>query len=162
MRDHFVPCERYPDDNGCLEHWVEAEFHYYLYTRREGKDTSCYLYAWQLKPHRAYVLGVFDTRSQALLFVDLHRGNPLKVPALITPLEQPRFVADGWHQPYVGVYRIGYKSYRVSRLEAGTGLHSVDFLDRYKVQHLGVFSEKESCLEVYSHFDTRLRGCSMC
>ncbi|WP_372831349.1 hypothetical protein [Pontibacterium sp.] len=162
MRDHFVPYARYPDDNGCLEHWGEADYHYYLYTRREGEDTSCYLYAWELQLQRAYVLGVFDTRSQALWFVELHRSNPLKVPALITPLEQPVFVSGVWHQPYEGVYRVGYKSYRVTRLEEGAGLNAVDFIDRYKVQHLGIFPEKESCLEVYSHFDTRLRGCSMC
>ncbi|WP_370280396.1 hypothetical protein [Pontibacterium sp.] len=162
MLDHFVPYTRYPHDNGCLEHWDEAEFHYYLYTRQEEGNTSCYLYAWQLNPQRAYVLGVFDTRAQALWFVELHRGNPLKIPALITPLAQPHFVSDSWYQPYEGVYRVGHKSYRVSRLEEAVGLYSVDFIDRYKVQHLGVFPEKESCLEVYSHFDTRLRGCSMC
>lgn len=162
MPDQFVPCERWPDNHGSLERWDEPEFHYYLYTRQEGVETSCYLYAWELKSQRAYVLGVFDTRPQALWFVELHRSNPLKVPVLITPLEQPMFVSGVWHQPYEGVYRVGYKSYRVTRLEEGEGLYSVDFIDRYKVQHLGIFSQKESCLHVYSHFDTRLRGCSMC
>lgn len=162
MLDLFVPYKRCPDSHGCLERWDEHEFHYYLYTQQEGVETSYYLYAWELQLQRAYVLGVFDTRPQALWFVALHRSNPLKVPALITPLAQPVFVSGAWHQPYEGVYRVGHKSYRVTHLDEGAGLHSVDFIDRYRVQHLGVFPEKESCLELYSHFDTRLRGCSMC
>lgn len=162
MLDLFVPYKRYTEVHGRLERWDEHEFHYYLYTLQEGAETSCYLYAWELQPQRAYVLGVFDTRSQALWFVELHRSNLLKVPALITSLEQPVFVSGVWHQPYEGVYRVGHKSYRVTCSGEETDLHSVDFIDRYKVQHLGVFPEKEGCLQVYSHFDARLRGCSMC
>ncbi len=111
-----------------------------------------------------WVLGVFDTFKQLQIFLALHNDNPLKVPALRLDQDWPvvkyqaRSLIDYPH--YSGVYRVGFKSYRVTQEIDG---YRVDYIDGYRVELLGVFeSEVEACLALYSHFDSRTRGCKIC
>ena len=111
-----------------------------------------------------WVLGVFDHFDQLQLFLALHHNNPLKVPALRIEQSWPvvkyqeQSLIDYPH--YSGVYRVGFKSYRVTQEIDG---YRVEYLDGYKAELLGVLSsEVEACLALYSHFDSRTRGCKMC
>jgi hypothetical protein len=111
-----------------------------------------------------WVLGVFDHFDQLQMFLALHNDNPLKVPALRIDQKWPAVnyqkstLIDYPH--YQGVYRVGFKSYRVSEEIDG---YLVDYIDGYKAEQLGVLeTEVEACLTLYSHFDSRTRGCKMC
>lgn len=123
-----------------------------------------YLYA--MSSEGVWVLGVFDTPGQADFFLALHNENPLMVPALLQAgmegdavrVEQGRFR----YPQYEGLYRVGFKSYRVDPDTDDASLKSLLYVDRYNSQGLGVLPEKEACLKIYSHFDGRLRGCKMC
>ncbi len=112
-----------------------------------------------------WVLGVFDSREQLQMFLALHTDNPLKVPALRIESSWPAVQFNEGelesYPTYQGVYRVGFKSYRVTPTESGTLL--VEYIDGYKAELLGEFQgEVEACLKVYSHFDARTRGCKMC
>ncbi|MEY3038237.1 MAG: hypothetical protein RL143_804 [Pseudomonadota bacterium] len=112
-----------------------------------------------------WVLGVFDTSEQLQMFLALHNDNPLKVPALRIESDWPVVsYTDANLESYAhyqGVYRVGFKSYRVTQTESETLL--VNYIDGYKSELLGEFNEEvEACLKVYSHFDARTRGCKMC
>lgn len=137
------------------------DWHYQrLLLERKG-ERFCYLYADQGRD--AWVLGVFDTPGQAEFFLALHNDNPLKVPALkLNTLAPAVRIEQGMlvYPHYVGVYRVGFKSYLVER--AGNTTMQAQYIDRYKTQMIGEGGEKEMCLAVYSHFDARLRGCKMC
>lgn len=131
--------------------------------------TQEYLYAegtleLGLPDRGVWVLGVFDHFDQLQLFLALHHNNPLKVPALRIEQSWPvvkyqeQSLIDYPH--YSGVYRVGFKSYRVTEEIDG---YRVEYLDGYKAELLGVLaSEVEACLALYSHFDSRTRGCKMC
>ncbi|KEA62848.1 hypothetical protein ADIMK_2957 [Marinobacterium lacunae] len=113
------------------------------------------------------MLGVFDTPGQVDFFLSLHTDNPLKVPALRQFDAGPgwlRLGRDGeLHYPhYSGVYQVGLKSYRVMPVAAQEGMFNASYGDRDHVDYLGQGSEKEVCLLVYGHFDSRLRGCKLC
>lgn len=135
------------------EYWrVACEGRWYLYARAAATAA----------PH---VLGVFDTAAQAELFLELHSFNPLKVPGLqVADGHWPPLWRDAQgqiqHLPYAGVYKVGLKSYRVDILEDGR--RALHYIDRYASQYLGEADEVDVCLLLYSHFDARLRGCSMC
>ncbi len=111
-----------------------------------------------------WVLGVFDHFEQLQHFLALHNDNPLKVPALRIEQSWPVVV---YHEQslldfprYSGVYRVGFKSYRVTQEPGG---YPVEYVDGYKAELLAVLeSEVEACLVLYSHFDSRTRGCKMC
>jgi len=136
---------------------------------RLALPTQEYLYAegaleLGLSDRGVWVLGVFDHFDQLQLFLALHHDNPLKVPALRIEQSWPvvkyqeQSLIDYPH--YSGVYRVGFKSYRVTQERDG---YSVEYLDGYKAELLGVLaSEVETCLALYSHFDSRTRGCKMC
>lgn len=131
--------------------------------------TKEYLYAegeleMGLPDRGVWVLGVFDHFDQLQMFLALHNDNPLKVPALRIDQKWPAVnyqkstLIDYPH--YQGVYRVGFKSYRVSEEIDG---YLVDYIDGYKAEQLGVLeTEVEACLTLYSHFDSRTRGCKMC
>ena len=131
--------------------------------------TKEYLYAegeleLGLSDRGVWVLGVFDHFEQLQLFLGLHKDNPLKVPALRIEQNWPvvkyqkSVLIDYPH--YQGVYRVGFKSYRVTQEINGC---RVEFVDGYKAELLGVVeTEVDACLTVYSHFDSRTRGCKMC
>ncbi|MBV1789592.1 hypothetical protein KQ940_16175 [Marinobacterium sp. D7] len=127
-----------------------------------------YLYALSLTgAPTLWVLGVFDTAGQVDFFLALHSDNPLKVPALRQFEAGPGWLqlntAGQIHYPhYAGVYQVGLKSYRVVPVAAEPGLFSASYSDRDHVDYLGQASEKEICLLVYGHFDSRLRGCKLC
>ncbi|WP_136681072.1 hypothetical protein [Neptunomonas sp. XY-337] len=127
-----------------------------------------YLYATRIQEDKStdaveYVLGVFDNIGQAEYFLMLHQGNELKIPAL--RLAQPAVLRVEAGVPcyplYAGVYRVGFKSYVVAKTD-DPEVRSVNYVQSYKTQYLGEFEEVECCLAIYTHFDTRLRGCSMC
>lgn len=131
-------------------------------------DPYWYLYALALSGEPAlWVLGVFDTPGQVDFFLALHSDNPLNVPAL-----RQLDAAAGWLQVdtsgrlqyphYSGVYQVGLKSYRVEALNDGSGHYRAHYADRDHEEYLGEAVEKEICLQVYSHFDSRLRGCKLC
>ena len=129
------------------------------YQRLEDQG-STYLYARSRENlDETYVLGAFDTPEQADLFVALHQRNPLFVPALRADFDWP--VIDAKSAPYEGIYRVGFKAYRVGRTEAGW--LRVEYSERYAHELIGeVESEIDACLAVYNHFDRRLRGCKLC
>ena len=111
-----------------------------------------------------WVLGVFDHFEQLQHFLALHNDNPLKVPSLRIEQEWPvvayqeQSLID--YPRYSGVYRVGFKSYRVTQEIKGC---RVEYVDGYKAELLGVLaSEVDACFAVYSHFDSRTRGCKMC
>ncbi|MGB0223545.1 hypothetical protein XMD579_000204 [Marinobacterium sp. xm-d-579] len=111
-----------------------------------------------------WVLGVFDHVEQLQYFLALHNDNPLKVPALKIEQSWPvvayqeQSLMDYPH--YSGVYRVGFKSYRVTQEIDG---YRVEYIDGYKAALLGVLeSEVDAFLALYSHFDSRTRGCKMC
>ena len=146
-----------------LECAESDRFHYQRLGLRRDGEMFWYLYAWN--EEAAWVLGVFDTPGQADFFMALHTDDPLKVPALELSasgapvrVEQGRLV----YPRYGGVYRVGFKSYRVEPDSQNAALLSMHYIDRYNSQFLGVADEKEACLAIYSHFDSRLRGCKMC
>lgn len=139
------------------------DFRYQRLGLQRAEETVWYLYAWN--EVSSWVLGVFDTAGQVDFFLALHSDNPLKVPALeLAESGVPVRVEQGWlHYPgYAGVYRVGLKSYRVEPDQLDAALLSMHYIDRYNSQFLGVAGEKEACLTIYSHFDSRLRGCKMC
>jgi len=131
--------------------------------------TQEYLYAegaleLGLPDRGVWVLGVFDHFDQLQLFLALHHNNPLKVPALRIEHSWPvvkyqeQSLIDYPH--YSGVYRVGFKSYRVTQENDDC---RVEFIDGYKAELLGVVeTEVDACLTLYSHFDSRTRGCKMC
>jgi hypothetical protein len=139
------------------------QFYYQRLALTRGAEVFWYLYAWN--EDASWVLGVFDTAGQADFFLALHTDNPLKVPALELPRSGPPVtVADETlvYADYAGVYRVGFKSYRVETDKLDPELRSMHYVEGYNSQFLGVASEKEACLAIYSHFDARLRGCKMC
>lgn len=129
----------------------------------EKQESFWYLHAKEYENDQVFVLGCFDTRGQADFFLALHSMNPLNVPALVA-LDQgwPALLERDIQQPvYAGTYRVGFKSYRVEK-DPDSGLLSLAYVDRYHTDYLGLATEKEACLLIYSHFDARLRGCKMC
>lgn len=135
---------------------LDAGERWYLYaTRIQEEDKST--------DEVEYVLGVFDNIGQAEYFLTLHQENELKIPAL--RLAQPAVlrVEAGipYYPVYAGVYRVGFKSYVVAKTD-DLKVRSVNYVQSYKTQYLGEFEEVECCLAIYMHFDTRLRGCSIC
>jgi len=143
---------------------AESEaFHYQCLGIERAGEVFWYLYAWN--EASSWVLGVFDTRGQVDFFLALHSDNPLKVPALALAVSGvPVRVERGrlMYPRYAGVYRVGFKSYRVEADHLDADLLGMHYVDRYNSQFLGVAGEKEACLAIYSHFDSRLRGCKMC
>lgn len=138
-------------------------FNYQRLAVRRSEEVFWYLYAWNATGSR--VLGVFDTSGQIDFFLALHSDNPLKVPALaLQESGSPVRVEAGRlvYPRYAGVYRVGLKSYRVEPDNHQPLLLSMQYIDGYNSQLMGVASEKEACLAIYSHFDARLRGCKMC
>lgn len=143
----------------------------FLYHRlgiEEGGEHYWYLYALSLTGEPSlWVLGVFDTPGQVDFFLSLHSDNPLKVPGL-RQLE----AGAGWlrvndagqvvYPHYSGVYQVGLKTYRVAAVVSQPGIYTASYGDRDHVEYLGEASEKEVCLLLYSHFDSRLRGCKLC
>ena len=132
-------------------------------------STKEYLYAegdleLGLSDRGVWVLGVFDHFEQLQFFLALHNDNPLKVPSLRIEQSWPvvnyqeSTLIDYPH--YQGVYRVGFKSYRVTQENDEC---RVEFIDGYKAELLGVVeTEVDACLTLYSHFDSRTRGCKMC
>lgn len=155
---------------GLIDHAIcrTEEFLYHRLGVEVAGDPCWYLYALTLRGEPSlWVLGVFDTCGQVDFFLALHNDNPLNVPGL------RQFDAGaGWlrleeggrlHYPhYSGVYQVGLKSYRVEPLMDGSGHYRALYADRDHVDYLGEGTEKEVCLQVYSHFDARLRGCKLC
>lgn len=149
-----------------LESFETAHFSY----QRLNLNNRYYLYAEGLielggSERGVWVLGVFDTVEQSDMFLALHIDNPLKVPALRIesdwPVVQFTDASLDAFAHYQGVYRVGFKSYRVTPTESDTLL--VEYIDGYKSELLGECEgEVEACLKVYSHFDARTRGCKMC
>jgi len=138
-------------------------FHYQRLAIRRDEEMFWYLYAWDESD--SWVLGVFDTAGQADFFLALHTDNPLKVPALkLVDSGQPVRIEAGRlvYPHYAGVYRVGFKSYRVEPDGVAPEQYDMYYIERYNSQFLGMATEKEACLAIYSHFDARLRGCKMC
>lgn len=153
-----------------LDHSIcrSRDFLYHRLGVQVDGEPYWYLYALSLTGEPSlWVLGVFDTAGQVDFFLALHSDNPLKVPAL-RQLEAGagwlKLGADGeLHYPhYSGIYQVGMKSYRVVPIASEPGLYSAGYGDRDHIDYLGQADEKEICLLVYSHFDSRLRGCKLC
>lgn len=130
------------------------------------RGTEAFYYLYASSADKTWVLGVFDTADQAEFFLALHNDNPLNVPALeVSGLAGLAVrVEQGVlrYPDYKGLYRVGFKSYRVEPDSGDERLRTLLYVDRYNSQLLGVLPEKEACLAIYSHFDGRLRGCKMC
>ncbi len=138
-------------------------WHYQRLQLQTVSGLKCYLYVDD--GDQAWVLGVFDTLGQADFFLALHNANPLYVPTLLIEQHAPavRMVDQQLHWPvYAGLYRVGFKSYRVELVETEADWVRAEYIDGYRVESLGEGPEIEVCLQVYSHFDGRLRGCKMC
>ncbi len=161
-----LPVEvRLPDGvvSAVLESCRLEQWRYQRLLIETASESSCYLYVDD--GEQAWVLGVFDTLGQADFFLALHNQNPLFVPALLLAEPAPAVqVLDGClaYPVYAGVYRVGFKSYNVEVLPELSGSVRADYIDHYRVESLGEGPEKEMCLQIYSHFDGRLRGCKMC
>lgn len=147
------------------------EFDYYRLSLECPDQLTLYLYAVEKKQQFGYVLGVFDSEGQLDWFLQQHRLNALNVPALRVEMTGEQFFANIESaqlidfQDFQGVYRVGYKSYQVVRLEQSLvedKSYLLSFIDRYKVTELGTFNEKDACVELYNHFFNRLSGCKMC
>ncbi len=152
---------QYTTDKYCyrllkVTHEAAASWYLYATSKDEGECSDII----------SYVLGVFDTCGQLSYFLDLHLEHELKVPALqITGLINQVYYDDNGvlvFPEYAGVYRVGFKSYTVDIDEMQRDKRIVNYIQSYKTQYLGVFSEKDACIAIYSHFDQRLRGCKMC
>lgn len=147
-----------------LECCQYRDWYYQRLAVERAGEVFHYLYA--RSPECTCVLGVFDTPGQADMFLALHNENPLNVPALLqADLDGDAVrVEQGvlCYPRYAGLYRVGFKSYRVENDSADPERRVLQYVDRYNSQGLGVLPEKEACLKIYSHFDGRLRGCKMC
>ncbi|PSL13205.1 hypothetical protein CLV44_11334 [Marinobacterium halophilum] len=144
-----------------------CEYEHWQYQRLAlARAGEAFYYLYAASGAQVWVLGVFDTAGQADMFLALHNDNPLNVPALEQRGLQPPAVSveEGVlrYPRYAGMYRVGFKSYRVEPDMADADLLMLQYVERYNSQLLGVLPEKEACLAIYSHFDGRLRGCKMC